>query len=278
MCLLCLACVFGDHCRAAIPATDKDAPTYLIDHWTTADGLPVNGINQVVPSQSGYLWLATFDGLVRFDGHQFTVLSVGPETPGLPGNRIVDLIETHDGQLWLRTEGDYLARFDGKTFHILGQADGLPDAQVERIQIDSYGTLWAETSAGLAKLVGENRFAVLKGSRHLGYLRSLLVTAPGTLWVTTDAGAFEFQDDHLQRHLGPGDGIPVPTQSIVRDRSGRLWIASQQHVMHENEAGRFKAIVDLPDIWRLDAAGDRVAIYTALGEYTVAENGTLAQR
>ncbi len=36
--------------------------------WTTEDGLPQNSINAIVQTRDGYLWLATFGGLVRFDG------------------------------------------------------------------------------------------------------------------------------------------------------------------------------------------------------------------
>ncbi len=32
--------------------------------WTTQDGLPVNSINALLQSRDGYIWAATFDGLV----------------------------------------------------------------------------------------------------------------------------------------------------------------------------------------------------------------------
>src|SRR5947208_5626417 len=41
----------------------------------TDDGLPQNAVNAILQTRDGYLWLATFDGLVRFDGLEFTVFS-----------------------------------------------------------------------------------------------------------------------------------------------------------------------------------------------------------
>ncbi len=46
---------------------------FVHEVWTTQDGLPVNSINALLQSRDGYIWAATFDGLVRFDGVRFTV-------------------------------------------------------------------------------------------------------------------------------------------------------------------------------------------------------------
>ncbi len=46
---------------------------YRFDHWTADNGLPQNSVRDIVQTRDGYLWLATLDGLVRFDGVRFTV-------------------------------------------------------------------------------------------------------------------------------------------------------------------------------------------------------------
>ncbi|MFY7788889.1 MAG: hypothetical protein ACOVQA_13560, partial [Thermoflexibacteraceae bacterium] len=54
-------------------STSKNLTQFLIGNWTTEAGLPSNILNSVIQSQEGYVWIATYDGLVRFDGIQFTV-------------------------------------------------------------------------------------------------------------------------------------------------------------------------------------------------------------
>ncbi len=69
------------------------SPTFAqfrFDHWTTEHGLPQNGINAITQTRDGYLWLATNDGLVRFDGVRFTVFNHG-NTPGFENNRLNSL-------------------------------------------------------------------------------------------------------------------------------------------------------------------------------------------
>jgi ligand-binding sensor domain-containing protein len=47
-------------------------PNYLIDSWETEDGLPEDSATAIVQTPDGYIWLGTFDGLVRFNGVEFT--------------------------------------------------------------------------------------------------------------------------------------------------------------------------------------------------------------
>jgi ligand-binding sensor domain-containing protein len=62
-------------------------PGYRFDQWTTSNGLPQNSVVKIAQTRDGYLWLATHDGLARFDGVRFTVFDWG-NTPALKSNRI----------------------------------------------------------------------------------------------------------------------------------------------------------------------------------------------
>ena len=78
-------------------------PDYAVQRWTVLDGLPNNTINDIIPASDGYIWLATNEGLVRFDGAHFTVFNT-TNTPQLPGNRYNSLFEEPPGYLWARSE------------------------------------------------------------------------------------------------------------------------------------------------------------------------------
>ena len=57
----------------AAPAPAATSPEYLIDTWQVDDGLPQSTVSCMAQTTDGYLWLGTFNGLVRFDGLRFTV-------------------------------------------------------------------------------------------------------------------------------------------------------------------------------------------------------------
>ena len=86
----------------ALPAEPGGDP-FLQTVWTTEDGLPQNSVNDIIQGRDGYLWLATFGGLARFDGVRFKIFNSG-NTPGLLSNRILSLHEDRDGTIWLTSQ------------------------------------------------------------------------------------------------------------------------------------------------------------------------------
>ena len=87
---------------------------YRFDHWTADNGLPQNSVRDIVQTRDGYLWLATLDGLVRFDGVRFTVFNKS-NSPGIISNRFLQLYEDGQGDLWASTESSGLTRLhDGR--------------------------------------------------------------------------------------------------------------------------------------------------------------------
>src|SRR5262245_43148707 len=82
---------------------------YIQNFWNTANGLPQNSVNAVVQTRDGYLWIATYGGLARFDGVKFTLFDVA-DTEGITSNRILSLCESRDGGLWIGTSNAGLMR------------------------------------------------------------------------------------------------------------------------------------------------------------------------
>ena len=48
--------------------TNLSLAQYRFDQWTADTGLPQNSVYAIKQTRDGYLWLATVDGLARFDG------------------------------------------------------------------------------------------------------------------------------------------------------------------------------------------------------------------
>ena len=71
-----------------------------VKSWTTLDGLPVNYLVDVIQDSSGFLWIASFHGLTRFDGNEFYTYS-SSNTPGwVAGDLSSALCITPDNELW----------------------------------------------------------------------------------------------------------------------------------------------------------------------------------
>ena len=75
-------------------AQDSD---FVIVNWQVQDGLPSARIHDVVQTRDGYLWLATLDGLARFDGVRFERF-YDSDAPGLASSMIKCLVEDRHGR------------------------------------------------------------------------------------------------------------------------------------------------------------------------------------
>lgn len=78
--------------------TAKAVTQYVHNAWQTDQGLPQNYVQAIVQTRDGYIWLATQEGLVRFDGISFTVFDKR-NTPELKANNIQALYEDRAGAL-----------------------------------------------------------------------------------------------------------------------------------------------------------------------------------
>ena len=95
--LLALACQGTAH--AAVPET----PRFRL--LGVAEGMPSSSVNALARDRDGYLWIATIDGLARYDGVGFRVWRHVPGDPGaLPGNIVQALHVDARDRVWVATE------------------------------------------------------------------------------------------------------------------------------------------------------------------------------
>jgi signal transduction histidine kinase len=84
----------------------------LINTFTTADGLPSNHVYETVQDSIGFLWIATDNGVSRYDGKYFKNFTV---RDGLPSNDVIQITITPNGTLWANSFRQMPSYFDYKT-------------------------------------------------------------------------------------------------------------------------------------------------------------------
>ena len=104
------------------------------------DGLPQSSVNDIIQTKDSYIWLATYGGLVRFDGESFTTFDRS-NTKGMRSDRILSLFEDSHGAIWLCTEDGFLRFKNGEcsSFLILQESQIYAPLKVTE---DSSGVLW----------------------------------------------------------------------------------------------------------------------------------------
>src|ERR1700722_3845008 len=79
-------------------------PDYLVERFTTDNGLPSNGIKGLQwDEQTGFLWIATEAGITRYNGADFVTFSRA-NTPELFSERMLFLLKSRDGRIYTSDE------------------------------------------------------------------------------------------------------------------------------------------------------------------------------
>lgn len=91
--------------------------TFSFTHYSPETGLISNQVNAVTQDEQGYLWIATADGLQRYDGIRYkTFLHSPADSFSLPVNGVFQLLMDNNHNLWLLQAEGYVGIFNTKTF------------------------------------------------------------------------------------------------------------------------------------------------------------------
>ena len=257
---LLLLFLFGNQCLLAQQISSQD---FVITQFGMESGLPQSSVNDIAQTKDGYLWLATFGGLVRFDGVAFTVFDRS-NTPGMQSDRILDIYESRDGALWLSTEEGLVRFVDGeaRTFELSGrlitsepvslgeaadstfwltafgrpyrqtdqgfvQAPVMDDPSLIPAAIADTQSIWLYSDGAIWKSFGDSVLQIDYLTELKAYDIVDVIEYPsgsGTLFLASaKQGLIKYQEGSLT-HYRSGVGLPSNfTYSFSIDRSNRLW-------------------------------------------------------
>jgi len=87
-----------------ISASDLLMPERLcFKHITSIQGLSNNTVYSIAQDEDGFIWIATREGLNKFDGYSITTY-YRSGTYSIPGNFVVELLSTSTGRLFVGTQ------------------------------------------------------------------------------------------------------------------------------------------------------------------------------
>lgn len=248
----------------------QDINSYTHDEWTTDDGLPQNTILTVLQSTSGYVWLGTYEGLVRYNGTSFSVYD-SRNTDVLTNHAIISLLETPDSALWIGTRsGLFVLRGQEITIPVFAErtrgrfiralaagpgtelwigtedglllvhndnvkeyrlADGLISETITALTTDRDGSVWIGTPNGLIRLSNGQFFTYgLREGLPSLYIRSLVTDQNQTVWVGTSNGLVRVIGQKIEK--APEGLNPENTviSALMSDRENGLWIGTDEGV------------------------------------------------
>jgi AraC-like DNA-binding protein len=218
-------------------------PLCRVTCYDEEDGLPHGHVTQILQDRQGLMWLATWNGLCRYDGYEFRTFkpSVG-DGCHMAVDRLRDIVMRSDGEIICRVDEDYFlfntrsCKFRDMTEQEAEQA--IQDVKQYRKSIslqdgrsmtwkDAYGTNWMLDGSGrLAYTDQQGQTVTYPLDKPLGKLSFACTDQQGNLWVIGSGCIYTLCTD-----LRRTQRLPIQPAAEVKclfaDSRSRYWIATK---------------------------------------------------
>jgi len=219
---------------------------YNFEHISIPSGLSNSTVWDILQDKYGFLWIATADGLNRYDGYNFKIYKNDPGNPkSLSNNLIYSLMMDNDETLWVGTNGG-LCKYDRAnetfvTFLIDSSNANISSNTVINIIEDSKKRIWLATASGIFKFdkaTGKFQKTFIKDGDNktpsTGTTVAILETSSGEIYsdyffqglikYNEATNLFEWID------VKPNDPNIFRNSilfNLYEDKTGKIWISSR---------------------------------------------------
>jgi len=173
-----------------------DDPQVRFIRLTTDDGLSHNRVTDIIQDKNGFVWIATIDGLNRYDGKQFEVYTHNNDNyTSLTSSYTTCLKEDVNGNIYIGTKSGLNIynrisnNFSSVSLKSSNSIVAFP--YIRQLLFDNDSTLWIETLSGYLINFNTNTNTINKYYKHPAvnqayYLyHSLYKDKSGILWIGT---------------------------------------------------------------------------------------------
>jgi len=206
---------------------NKKLNQYIIDIWNTDNGLPQNSIQSILQTKDKFLWFATQEGAVKFDGVNF-ILYDKITTGAIKNNYTTSIYEDTDGNIYLGTMGGGFTVLSKGKLKTYITDDGLCNDFVSYITEDKNKNIWLATNKGLSKFSnGKFTNYNTKDGLPSDIVTSLVLSPEGNLWVGTDNGLVLFNNGITKVYTVDDGLVNNSILYLYCDRNNKLWIGTR---------------------------------------------------
>jgi ligand-binding sensor domain-containing protein/two-component sensor histidine kinase len=218
------------------------APPFSFRNIGINDGLSQNSVVDIAVDQTGFLWLATQDGLNRFDGKDFLVFNKIFDDVTVPsGNKLGKIITGNNNDLWMITSGGRLEKMNlyNHSFESLTKLtrDSIVLPPASSLYLSKNNELWIGTENNglfVYALTGKSLkhyTAQLNSSFKLSdnHIQSIFTDSKNNYWLLTKNGVTVINPvlKETKQLLHSSDSSSLISYSAIdEDEEGTLWLGS----------------------------------------------------
>lgn len=222
--------------------------TYAYDKYTTSritslDGLSQNDVANIIQDSYGFMWIATNDGLCRYDGSEFKTFYIGDA--GLETNLIQSLVEDKMGNIWVGTADKglyYYVRKENHFYHFSQLGNPTLPIQfnaIRHLTLAPDGSLWG------CEVIKQIlfRFNLDQDKRNITTIdifrlkgmdvksTNAIVTIGPKTYIGTSEGALIYDADTDGLELLDSGEDNIAEVSDIKSKDGELFLATSEAII-----------------------------------------------
>ncbi len=236
MFVFCTSC--GGQSKPGLPADSVKSGAIEV---VTSHG-PNHITRNVIQDRKGNIWIASWDGVFRYDGKSFTNI-----TDGVSSARFFSLLEDRKGNFWFGSIGSGVYYYDGRSFKNFTIKDGLLNNDIGTIHEDKKGNIWFGVFGGASRYDGKSfRNYIINGdamnedragktfpNRSPNGVNSIIEDKTGKFWFATTGNTFVYDGKTFNvfaHEFKPFENV----RSIIEDKKGNIWLGGPDGLWRYN--------------------------------------------
>ncbi|WP_235430282.1 two-component regulator propeller domain-containing protein [Xanthomonas sp. MUS 060] len=210
----------------------------VIARWTMEEGLPHNLVHGLVQDRDGMIWVATWEGVARFDGRIFTSFD-RQNTPGMDLSNVFSVVAEPDGGVLVGTA------YNGVFRYVAGRWRHLGDARAQQLRAkvilrDAGGAVWVGNEDGLFRIERDGRLVDVGNLAGMGNAHVVCLLQDGDgLLVGTSQGLFRLASATAPASRWGSTAMRTASiRNLARDRKGGLLVATDIGLLWRSDDGQ----------------------------------------
>ncbi|WP_291959310.1 two-component regulator propeller domain-containing protein [Maribacter sp.] len=211
------------------------------EHFIDDKGLSQNSVMNILQDKEGFLWMATPNGLYKYNGKGFTIYRHEHDNPNsLINNSVYELELDASGNILIGT-GRGLSRFNKVTETFSTYPAILKDKRISAIYPEDDGSLWVGTLySGVYHFDSSDEMGTkperysfqldISSTVKTNKVHSITKDSAGNVWVGTNYSLYKLKkepNDNYVQFKVLNEGV----KSLFLDKNGKLWVGIKGHFL-----------------------------------------------
>ena len=196
---------------------------------------PTSSVRAIIQDRQGNIWLASNEGIIRYDGKTFTNI-----TGNLGSDRFFSVLQDRNENFWFGNYGSGVYYYNGKSLQHFTTNEGLISNSISSIYEDKVGNIWFGSNGGASRYDGKSfRNYIMEGNTVIedstGKSNSninsgsnganpIFEDKSGRIWFGTNGNTFIYNGETFTVVSNKEGRTFTNVWAIIEDKKGNIWL------------------------------------------------------